>query len=177
MKTIWSVLLDNELKWWKSLTIKQKIYAGYFLFSFTLLLGTAEGNPLWVILLIALNFGNSVRLVKRVPMDKLKKSIKIENCRVMEYFKNELCVTYEELTSGDDPVIRYQTLRKNITRGNIRTAQRGGGEGSYALIIYSSLREKYKGPFRGEIRRSGADIKTTAYERQGKDRRQGTCIL
>lgn len=72
MKTIWSVLLDNELKWWKSLTIKQKIYAGYFLFSFTLLLGTAEGNPLWVILLIALNFGNSVRLVKRVPTDKLK---------------------------------------------------------------------------------------------------------
>ena len=62
----------------------------------------------------------------------------------MEYFENELCVTYEELTSGDDPVIRYQTLRKNITRGNIRTAQRGGGEGSYALIIYSSLREKYK---------------------------------
>lgn len=62
----------------------------------------------------------------------------------MEYFENELCVTYKELTSGDDPVIRYQTLRKNITRGNIRTAQRGGGEGSYALIIYSSLREKYK---------------------------------
>lgn len=62
----------------------------------------------------------------------------------MEYFKNELCVTYEELTSGDDPVIKYQTLRKNITRGNIKTANRGGGEGSYALIIYSSLREKYK---------------------------------
>ena len=62
----------------------------------------------------------------------------------MEYFENELCVTYEELTSGDDPVIRYQTLRKNITRGNIKVAHRGGGEGSYALIVYSSLREKYK---------------------------------
>ena len=62
----------------------------------------------------------------------------------MEYFNNELCVTYEELTSGDDPVIKYQTLRKNITRGRIRTAQRGGGEGSCALIIYSSLPEKYK---------------------------------
>ena len=62
----------------------------------------------------------------------------------MEYYENELCVTYEELTSGDDPVIRYNTLKSNITRGNIRTAHRGGGEGSYALIIYSSLREKYK---------------------------------
>lgn len=65
----------------------------------------------------------------------------------MEYFKNELCVTYEELTSGDDPVIRYNTLRSNITRGNIRTANRGGGEGSCALIIYSSLPEKYKARF------------------------------
>ena len=53
----------------------------------------------------------------------------------MEYYKNELCVTYEELTSGDDPVIRYNTLKSNITRGNIRTAHRGGGEGSYALVI------------------------------------------
>lgn len=34
----------------------------------------------------------------------------------MEYFENELCVTYEELTSGDDPVIKYYTLRKNITK-------------------------------------------------------------
>ncbi len=62
----------------------------------------------------------------------------------MEYCENELCVTYEELTSGDDPVIKFYTLNKNITRGNIRTVRSGGGEGSYALIIYSSLREKYK---------------------------------
>lgn len=39
----------------------------------------------------------------------------------MEYFENELCVTYEELTSGDDPVIKYNTLKSNIARGNIRT--------------------------------------------------------
>lgn len=62
----------------------------------------------------------------------------------MEYFENELCVTYEELTSGNDPVISGATLRQNIKRGNIRRAQRGGGEGSYALIIYSSLPKKYK---------------------------------
>ena len=62
----------------------------------------------------------------------------------MEYFENELCVTYEELTSGNDPVISGTPLRQNLKRGNIRRAQRGGGEGSYALIIYSSLPEKYK---------------------------------
>ncbi len=65
----------------------------------------------------------------------------------MEYFKNELCVTYEELTSGDDPIIRGDTLRQNIKRKNIKRAQRGGGEGSCALIIYSSLPEKYKARF------------------------------
>ena len=31
----------------------------------------------------------------------------------MEYYKNELCVTYEELTSGDDPVVKYETLKSN----------------------------------------------------------------
>lgn len=62
----------------------------------------------------------------------------------MKYLDNELCVTYEELTSGDDPVMKYYTLLKAVVRGRIRTAQRGGGEGSHALIIYSSLPEKYK---------------------------------
>ena len=65
----------------------------------------------------------------------------------MEYYKNELCVTYEELTSGDDPVAKYETLKSNITRGNIRTARSGKGEGSYALIVYSSLPDKYKSRF------------------------------
>ncbi len=71
MKTMWQELFKDELEWWKSLTVKQKVYAVYFLFSFTLLLGTAEGNPLWVVMLVVLNFGNSVRLIKRVPTDKL----------------------------------------------------------------------------------------------------------
>ena len=62
----------------------------------------------------------------------------------MEYFDNELCVTYEELTSGNDPVIKRGTLDKAMQRGRILRHHRGGGEGSYALIVYSSLREKYK---------------------------------
>lgn len=53
-------------------------------------------------------------------------------------------MTYEELTSGDDPVIRGTTLRQNVFRGNIQSAHRGGGEGGYALYIYSSLPKKYK---------------------------------
>ena len=72
MKTMWQELFKGELVWWKSLTARQKVYTGYFLFSFTLLLGTAEGNPLWVVMLVVLNFGNYVRLIKRVPTDKLE---------------------------------------------------------------------------------------------------------
>lgn len=72
MKTMWQELFKNELEWWKSLTTRQKFYVGYFLFSITLLLGTAEGNPLWVVVLVVLNFCNSARLAKRVPMDKMK---------------------------------------------------------------------------------------------------------
>ena len=72
MGTIWQELFKSELAWWKSLTAKQKFYAGYFLFSFTLLLGMAEENPLWLVMLVVLNFGNPARLLKRVPTNKLE---------------------------------------------------------------------------------------------------------
>lgn len=62
----------------------------------------------------------------------------------MEYYNKNLCVTYEELTGGPDPVIKGSTLRQNVYRRNIQSAHRGGGEGGYALYIYSSLPEKYK---------------------------------
>lgn len=62
----------------------------------------------------------------------------------MEYYKKTLCLTYGELTDGKDPVITKGTLDKRLYRGSIQRAQRGGGEGSCALIVYSSLPEKYK---------------------------------
>lgn len=74
-KTIWTGPFSDELRWWKSLTTRQRIYTVYFLISFTLLLGMAEGNPLWVVMLAVLNFGNSARLLRRVPTDKLEEEI------------------------------------------------------------------------------------------------------
>ena len=62
----------------------------------------------------------------------------------MEYYKNILCVTYQELTCGVDPVITRGALDKQLQRGTIERSQRGGGEGSCAQIVYSSLPEKYK---------------------------------
>lgn len=62
----------------------------------------------------------------------------------MEYYKRMICVSYDDLTGGDEPVINKNTLRTNLNRRNIQCARQGKGEGNYALYVYSSLPEKYK---------------------------------
>ena len=62
----------------------------------------------------------------------------------MEYFNKILCVTYAELTGGSNAVITGGTLLKNVTRGNIVSVHRGGGEGGQALYAWSSIPHKYK---------------------------------
>lgn len=65
----------------------------------------------------------------------------------MEYFNKILCVTYAELTGGTEAVIKPGTLRQNMSRGNIASVHRGGGEGGQALYAWSSLPAKYKERF------------------------------
>lgn len=62
----------------------------------------------------------------------------------MEYYNKTLCVTFDELTSGATPVIKADTLRQNMKRGNIQCARQGKGEGNYALYVYASLPMKYR---------------------------------
>lgn len=62
----------------------------------------------------------------------------------MEYYNRTLCVTFEELTGGDNPIIQSGTLRLNVWRGNIQSARQGKGEGNYALYVYESLPIKYR---------------------------------
>ena len=57
----------------------------------------------------------------------------------MEFYNKILCVTFEELTGGVEPVIKGDTLIKNVNRGNIQCARQGKGEGNYALYVYASL--------------------------------------
>lgn len=56
---------ESEFVWWHTLTGKEKLYVVYFLLSFTLMAGLADGNSIWVMFLAVLNFGNSVRLIKK----------------------------------------------------------------------------------------------------------------
>lgn len=62
----------------------------------------------------------------------------------MEYYNKTLCVTFDELTGGDSPIIKADTLRQNMRRGNIQCARQGKGEGNYALYVYASLPMKYR---------------------------------
>ena len=41
----------------------------------------------------------------------------------MEYYNRTLCVTFDELTNGDSPIIKADTLRQNMKRGNIQCAR------------------------------------------------------
>ena len=43
----------------------------------------------------------------------------------MEYYNKILCVTFEELAGGDEPVIVRDTLMTNVRRGNIQCARQG----------------------------------------------------
>lgn len=65
-------LYKEEIGLWRKLSISQRCIVVYFWTSLFLLLGTAEGNPLWMVMLAVLNFGNSAWLLKRVPTDKLE---------------------------------------------------------------------------------------------------------
>ena len=65
----------------------------------------------------------------------------------MEYYNKILCVTFAELTGGRDPVMKANTLKCNVQRSNIACARRGGGEGTQALYVWSSIPVKYRRRF------------------------------
>ena len=71
----------------------------------------------------------------------------------MEYYNKILCVTFAELTGGveltggRDHVMKANTLKCNVQRSNIACARRGGGEGTQALYVWSSIPEKYRRRF------------------------------
>ena len=70
-----------------------------------------------------------------------------EQINKMEYYGNIIAVTVDELTGGENPVItpaNYQNLRH---RGGINILRHGRGYGSYALIEYVSLPERFKTRF------------------------------
>lgn len=62
----------------------------------------------------------------------------------MEYYGNIIAVTVEDLTGGNDSVMTRYNYRQLQQRGRINVLRPGKGYGSYALIEYASLPERFK---------------------------------
>ena len=65
----------------------------------------------------------------------------------MEYFGSIIAVTVEDLTGGIDPVMTPACYFKLQQRGRFTVLRPGKGYGSYALIEYASLPERFKARF------------------------------
>lgn len=67
----------------------------------------------------------------------------------MEYYGNIIAVTVDELTGGDgcDTIMSRNNYRQLQQRGRINVLRSGRGYGSYALIEYASLPERFKTRF------------------------------
>jgi hypothetical protein len=50
------------------LSVKHRIYCVYFCLSFCML-GIGDDSPIWVIALVAANFVNAARLLKKIPLE------------------------------------------------------------------------------------------------------------
>lgn len=61
-------IFGSQLRWFGNLSKEHRMYVIYFILSFCLLFTVVRDNSL-VLCVIVLNFGNSARLLKRVPND------------------------------------------------------------------------------------------------------------
>lgn len=57
----------------------------------------------------------------------------------MELYNGIVCVSYSELTEGDAPVVKSNTLSSWLKRGKARHARKAYGQGVEALIEYHTL--------------------------------------
>lgn len=72
MKRDLMTLFGDQLRWFARLNRKQRLCALYFCLNFCLIFSVSEDNLLWA-LFVVLNFGASVRLLKRhVPLNDLE---------------------------------------------------------------------------------------------------------
>lgn len=57
----------------------------------------------------------------------------------MEYYEGRLCISYEELTGGEIPLVKEGTLKSWQTRCKIKQMRKAYGEGVTALFAYDTL--------------------------------------
>jgi hypothetical protein len=65
----------------------------------------------------------------------------------MEYFNKIICVTVDDLTAGNEPVMSWHQYKHLIERKQVNVIRPGKGLDSYALIEYASLPERFRHKF------------------------------
>lgn len=65
----------------------------------------------------------------------------------MEYYNGRLCISYEELTGGDDPLVKEGTLKTWQNRCKVTQVRKAYGEGVTALFAYDSLKKEVREEF------------------------------
>ncbi len=65
----------------------------------------------------------------------------------MEYYNNIACVTIDDLTLGEDPVMSKSNYDNYVSRRKFNLIRKGHGTGCYALIEYSTMPDKIKKRF------------------------------
>ncbi|MBC8620724.1 DDE-type integrase/transposase/recombinase [Parabacteroides faecis] len=67
----------------------------------------------------------------------------------MEYYNKMICVTVEELTDtyNDEKVMSLANYKQLCARKRLCIARKAGGLGVYALVVYSSLPERFRKRF------------------------------
>lgn len=77
----------------------------------------------------------------------IPRSPQLKKLHDMEYYKKIACVTVDDLTGGDDPVMTKTNYNNYVARKKFNVVRAGKGSGCYALIEYSSMPEKIKDSF------------------------------
>ena len=72
----------------------------------------------------------------------------------MEYYGKILCISYHDLTGGDNPVMSVPNYKKLSANGNSNVVRQGKGLGNYALVEIATLPTR----FRERIREKYGDL-------------------
>ena len=62
----------------------------------------------------------------------------------MEYYGKILCISYHDLTCGENPIMSVPNYKKLSSTGKINVVRQGKGLGNYALVEVATLPKRFQ---------------------------------
>lgn len=62
----------------------------------------------------------------------------------MEYYGKILCISFQELTGGENPIMSVSNYKKLAAKGDINVVRQGKGLGNYALVEVATLPMRFQ---------------------------------